>query len=379
MSKEIFKFGYSLCQNAQKDEAEIMIYSEIVSWKWRADDPEVTASDFDKLLKEAKASGAKKLRLRVNSPGGHVDQAVAMKSMLNTSGFEEIIVDIEGLCASAATFFVCVHNAHVRIAQGSEFMIHNPSVWCRGDAAAFRRTAERMKKMENDQHQMYAARTGQTVDKIKEWMDAETWFSAREAVECGFADEILDAAPIAACASEEAITIMRQMYNMIPERIGTNVSNTVSPVANDTAAENNNLTNEEEQSMNINEINAEQLRTENPDLFEAIRNQGITEERERMQQIDALTDEGFEQLAKDAKSNGTSAADFLKQVVAERIGRKKAFITSRQMETADAAKVAGGSSADHNPGENEAEEIDRSAKEAAEMAKEFSGSGASMY
>lgn len=379
MSKEIFKFGYSLCQSAQKDEAEIMIYSEIVSWKWRADDPEVTASDFDKLLKEAKASGAKKLRLRVNSPGGHVDQAVAMKSMLNTSGFEEIIVDIEGLCASAATFFVCVHNAHVRIAQGSEFMIHNPSVWCRGDAVAFRRTAERMEKMENDQHQMYAARTGQTEDKIKEWMDAETWFSAREAVEYGFADEILDAAPIAACASEEAITIMRQMYNMIPERIGTNVSNTVSPVANDTAAENNNPTNEEEQSMNINEITAEQLRTENPDLFEAIRNQGITEERERMQQIDALTDEGFEQLAQDAKSNGTSASDFLKQVVAERIGRKKNFLTSRQRETADAAKVAGGSSADPNPGQSEAEEIDRSAKEAAEMAKEFSGSGASMY
>lgn len=379
MSKEIFKFGYSLCQSAQKDEAEIMIYSEIVSWKWRADDPEVTASDFDKLLKEAKASGAKKLRLRVNSPGGHVDQAVAMKSMLNTSGFEEIIVDIEGLCASAATFFVCVHNAHVRIAQGSEFMIHNPSVWCRGDAVAFRRTAERMEKMENDQHQMYAARTGQTEDKIKEWMDAETWFSAREAVEYGFADEILDAAPIAACASEEAITIMRQMYNMIPEWIGTNVSNTVSPVANDTAAENNNPTKEEEQSMNINEITAEQLRTENPDLFEAIRNQGITEERERMQQIDALTDEGFEQLAQDAKSNGTSAADFLKQVVAERIGRKKNFLTSRQRETADAAKVAGGSSADPNPGQNEAEEIDRSAKEAAEMAKEFSGSGASMY
>lgn len=379
MSKEIFKFGYSLCQSAQKDEAEIMIYSEIVSWKWRADDPEVTASDFDKLLKEAKASGAKKLRLRVNSPGGHVDQAVAMKSMLNTSGFEEIIVDIEGLCASAATFLVCVHNAHVRIAQGSEFMIHNPSVWCRGNAAAFRRTAERMEKMENDQHQMYAARTGQTEDKIKEWMDAETWFSAREAVEYGFADEILDAAPIAACASEEAITIMRQMYNMIPERIGTNVSNTVSPVANDTAAENNNPTNEEEQSMNINEITAEQLKAENPDLLEAIRKQGITEERERMQQIDALTDEGFEQLAQEAKSNGTSAADFLKQVVAERIGRKKDFLTSRQRETADATKVAGGSSADPNPGESEAEEIDRSAKEAAEMAKEFSGSGASMY
>ena len=151
MNEKGFQFGYSLHETAQQDEAEILIYSEIVSMKWREDDPEVTAADFDKLLKAAKSSGAKKLRLRVNSPGGHVDQAVAMKTMLNNSGFEEINVDIEGMCASAATFFVCVHNAHVRIAQGSEFMIHNPSTYCWGGAEAFRRTAERMEKMQKEQ------------------------------------------------------------------------------------------------------------------------------------------------------------------------------------------------------------------------------------
>lgn len=102
--KNMFRFGYSLTQSAKPEEAEIMIYSDIVSWKWRAEDPAVTAKEFDKLLKEAKASGAKKLRLRLNCPGGSVEQAVAMKAMLNTSGFEEIHVDIEGMCASAATF-----------------------------------------------------------------------------------------------------------------------------------------------------------------------------------------------------------------------------------------------------------------------------------
>lgn len=387
MSKDVFRFGYSLCQSAIADEAEIMVYSEIVSWKWSSDDPEVTAADFDKLLKEAKKSGAKKLRLRVNSPGGHVDQAVAMKTMLNTSGFDEINVDIEGMCASAATFFVCVTGAHVRIAQGSEFMIHNPACGRWGTAADLRRTAERMEKMENEQHQMYAARTGQTEEKIKEWMDAETWFSAKEAVEFGFADEILDAPPIVACASEEAVCLMRQMYNAVPDGISAKcanpaqneVSHAVSPVANAAAAENKNPTKEGKEDMDIKEITAEQLEAGNPDLFQKILQRGVTEERERMQQIDDLTDEGFEQLAQEAKRNGTSAADFLKKVVTARAEKKKAFLRDRQKETAPAAKVAGGNSRDHDPGKNEADEIDKSAKESAEMAKQLATSGMGMY
>lgn len=380
MSEEVFKFSYSLSQTAKKDEAEIMVYSEIVSCKRRADDPEVTATDFDKLLKEAKASGAKKLRLRVNSPGGHVDQAVAMKSMLNTSGFEEINVDIEGMCASAATFFVCVHNAHVRIAQGSEFMIHNPSAWCWGGADDFRRIAERMEKMQRDQHEMYAARTGQTEEQIKTWMDAETWFSAKEAVQYGFADEILDAAPIAACASQKALALMQQCYKKTPNSIGVqnHVSHAESPVANGSASEDTKSKQEMKNEMEMKDITMEQLMDGNPELFQQIRQQGVTEERERMQQIDTLTDEGFEEMAQEAKNNGTSAADFLKQVVSKRAEKKKNFMGARQTETAKAANVTGGQPADNDQAK-QTEEIDQYAKEAAEMAKQAASVHGTMY
>ena len=117
--KSRFRFACELQEKAAKEEAEILIYSEIVSYKWSERDPEITAGDFDKLLKEAKSSGATKLRLRINSPGGSVWQAVAIKAMLDMSGFEEINVDIEGLCASAATFFAWIQDAHVGMAQGS--------------------------------------------------------------------------------------------------------------------------------------------------------------------------------------------------------------------------------------------------------------------
>lgn len=387
--KSRFRFAYELQEKAAKDEAEILIYSEIVSYKWSERDPEITAGDFDKLLKEAKSSGATKLRLRINSPGGSVWQAVAIKAMLDMSGFEEINVDIEGLCASAATFFTCIQNAHVRIAQGSEFMIHNPIAGCRGTAADFKRMFERLTKMQKDQHEMYAARSGQTPEKIKEWMDAETWFTAKETVEFGFADELMQAAEIAACASQDDIDLMRQLYNSVPEEIGVKVSADSAPgevsnadpqVVEGSVSENNNTFEEGIKEMEIKEITEQQLQAENPELLNAIIRQGVEAERTRIQEIDAMTPEGYEEMAQTAKANGTSSADFLKQIVAEQTKRRKDFMTGRERETSPANSVAGGSSTDNDAGNSEADEIAKYAKEMAAYASECHlESSGSMY
>lgn len=385
--KSRFRFLYALQEAAAKDEAEIMIYSEIVSYKWSKDDPDITAADFDKLLKDAKSSGAKKLRLRINSPGGSVWQAVAMKTMLDMSGFEQITVDIEGLCASAATFFACIQSAHVRIAQGSEFMIHNPMTYCRGSADDFVRMAERLTKMQADQHEMYAARSGQTEEQIKQWMDAETWFTAKEAVEYGFADELLQSGDAAACASEDDMVLMRQLYTNVPAEIGIKSANpaqnevrNAEPADAGPTTENNNTHEEGNNEMEISQITQQQLQTENPDVHNAIIQQGIQAERTRIQEIDAMTPEGYEELARTAKANGTSSADFLKQIVAEQSKRRKDYLDSRKNETGPAQNVTGGDSSDHDPGHSEADEIAQYAKEMAALAAQCHvESGGSMY
>lgn len=197
--------------------------------------------------------------------------------------------------------------SHVRIAQGSEFMIHNPIAGCRGTAADFERMFERLTKMQKDQHEMYAARSGQTPEKIKEWMDAETWFTAKETVEFGFADELMQAAEIAACASQDDIDLMRQLYNSVPEEIGVKVSADSAPgevsnaepqVIEGSVSENNNTFEEGIKEMEIKEITAQQLQAENPELLNAIIRQGVEAERTRIQEIDAMTPEGYEEMAK---------------------------------------------------------------------------------
>jgi len=131
--KDIFKIGYSVKMSAESDDtAEVMLYGEIVGdvpSYWNYFYPEdKNASIFKKAIEDVKKEGATKLLLRINSPGGVCTEAVAMRSILANAGFDEINIRIEGLCASAATMIASIPGAHVAIAEGSEYMIHNP--WC---------------------------------------------------------------------------------------------------------------------------------------------------------------------------------------------------------------------------------------------------------
>ena len=371
MKKQVMQLAWQQMEQTAPDEAEILIYSQISDWKWGDNDPDVTAQEFDKLLKGAKASGATKLRVRINSPGGSVSQAVAMKTMLMNSDFEEINIDIEGLCASAATFFVCVPGAHVRIAEGSEFMIHRPSMCCWGNTDDFQRAYNRLNGIQTEQYAMYAARTGKSEEQIKEWMDAETWFTAKEAVENGFADEVICAAPVTAQVSEEMLGLMRERYSKMPKEILTpkQKAQPAKPEANKKT---------EEDNMDIKEITEELLHQENAALYQAIAQRGAEAERQRIADIESLCDEGYEELAQKAKQDGTSVADFVRQLVAAKKEKKKDYLQQRQQETAPAKNVFGGGAGEQTMDDDDAE-LAKLAKESAAIAAGMKSSGGWMY
>lgn len=372
-----FILRYDMEMAAQAEQAEIMIYSRIVSGKYKPEDPEVTALDFDKMLKDAKAKGATKLRMRINSPGGSVYQAVAMRTMLLGSGFDEITASIEGLCASAATLLTCVPGMKVSIAEGSSYMIHNPSGLAWGTAAELRHEADVLEKMEKDCQGIYAKRTGKDVDEIKTMMDKETWMTAKEAVEAGFCDALLDGAQAVACVTEEQLATMQTMYQHTPEMTAKKpennpVSNTGTETTAATVTENTS-TQEEEHEMEIKDITMEQLQAENPALLNA----AIAAERQRVQDIDDLTLPGYEQMAADAKRNGTSAMDFQKMVVKAQREKGSTYMQQRQQETKPAAGVKGGDPGQHDM--TAEEEVKAFAKEMSGYAAQAMANDGNMF
>lgn len=389
MPRDIFRLAYNVHMKAENsDTAEVMLYGEIVEdgpkwWKWSEEDK--SAADFDKAIKDVLKAGAKKLLLRINSPGGVCTESVAMRSILANAGFEEINIRIEGMCASAATDIATLPGAHVAIAEGSEYMIHNPWCYALGNANELEHTIERLRNIEKMSRGFYMKRTGQAEEQIKDWMDAETWFTADQAVEYGFADEVLEAevkgeTPAAACVTSRVMATMRNLYKAVPEQIAEKDAEpaaptpTVSyeaPVAG--ASTEINQHEEEHDTMDIKDINVDQLRAENPALLEQIQQSAVAAERARQDEIDALTDPGYEELAAQAKANGTSPADFVKQLVQAKKAKGAGFMAARQQETAPAQNVPGGEPASNH--KTEEQEIQDNAKAVAEYAKQYAGSG----
>ena len=124
--------------------------------------------------------------------------------------------------------------------------------------------------------------------------------------------------------------------------------------------------------MEIKDISMDQLRAENPALLEQIQQEAVTAERQRQDDIDALTVPGYEAMATEAKGNGTSAMDFQKQIVAAMRQKGATFMQQRQQETTPAQAVAGGAAEDGK--KSDEDEIEANAREIAAYAKAYAGS-----
>lgn len=384
-NNERFRLGYKIQMDSAAESADVMIYGEICDDWWKWSDSDISAMDFDKMLKEAKAKGVKNLTIRINSPGGDVNQAIAMRTMLMNSGMDEINICIEGMCASAATLIACLPGAHVTMAEGGEYMIHNPKSGAWGEAKDLEAGAKRLRNTESDSASIYARKSGQSEETVRGWMNAETWMTAKEAHERGFVDAVLDAEPIVATVSNRAMAAMRQMYKNIPscvhEHAETHHDSFAEPAVATGKATEHKEHKEEKANMEIKDITMDQLLTENPELHREIMQAGAQQERERIQEIDDMTPAGEEyaEMAATAKANGTSAMDYYKQIVKHQREKGQAFIENRKKETAPVNQVAG-ESASESDVTTAKQEMDAYAKEMAALADGMHvGLNAGMY
>ena len=136
----------------------------------------------------AAASDATVLHIRINSPGGSVFESRAIiEAIKRFAG--KTIAHIDSLAASAATSIALACD-EVEISDGGFFMIHPASGSAYGDKNDLRKRADLLEKLEATIAAEYAAESGQELDQIVSWMDAETWFTAAEAIAAGFVDRL---------------------------------------------------------------------------------------------------------------------------------------------------------------------------------------------
>jgi ATP-dependent protease ClpP protease subunit len=166
--------------NVAGDTATIYLY-DMISADWG-----VSALSVIEAI--AQAGDAKILNVHINSPGGDVFEGRAIMAAL--SAFKgKTVARIDSLCASAATSIALACD-EVVMADGAFFMIHNASGMAWGDKQTLRDTADVLEKVEGAIVRDYVQKTGKEESEIRALMDAETWFTANEAMEHGFVDAL---------------------------------------------------------------------------------------------------------------------------------------------------------------------------------------------
>ena len=164
------------------DSATIYLHGIIGGW-WG----DIDETAFIKALNEITAET---IHLRIDSPGGDVFAARSMMTAI-AQHKAKVIAHVDGLAASAATG-ICMACDEVEITAGAGFMIHNAWTIAIGNKTDMHKTGDLLDKIDAGLTDDYARRTGKSNDEIAAWMDEETWFTADEAVEHGFADRKVD-------------------------------------------------------------------------------------------------------------------------------------------------------------------------------------------
>ena len=171
-------FAFSAAASDNKA-ATLSIYDEIGFWG-------VQASDFRTALAAVKASV---INVEINSPGGDVFAGLAIYNMLRASG-KEIVVKVMGVAASAASL-IAMAGDKIVMPKNTFMMVHNPWSFAMGNAEELRETADTLDKIGVSLLNTYVNRTGKTEEEIKPLLAKDTWLTADEALEMGFADEVV--------------------------------------------------------------------------------------------------------------------------------------------------------------------------------------------
>lgn len=288
---------------ADGQKAELLLYGNISESSWWGD--EVTPKQFADDL--AALGDVQEITVYINSGGGDVFAAQAIGNQLERSS-ATVTVHIDGLCASAATIVAC-HADKVIAAADSCYMIHPASMGVCDYLTAedMRDCLKALDTIRENIVTLYAKKTGKSTDQCGKWMDETNWWTAAEAKENGFIDEVDDEEPDTVVENRNGVLFVNSIgmglpFDKVPDfvksRMGAKTPGGFSNATNNPGQTGT----QEEEAMEIK--NKDDLMKAYPDMVNEIRKDAamdaINRERARIKDIQDMTLPGMEQTMQDA-------------------------------------------------------------------------------
>jgi len=165
---------------------------KIFFWGEVSDDSARLATE--QLLYLEATDPGKEITFYLNSPGGSITAGMAVYDTMQliTSDIKVVVV---GLAASMGSIFLCGGAKGKRLLYPhSRVLIHQPLIMgtMRGAAVDIHIQAQEMEKLREEMNRILARSSGQPIEKIQKDTDRDFYLNAREAIEYGLADAIVE-------------------------------------------------------------------------------------------------------------------------------------------------------------------------------------------
>ena len=129
------------------------------------------------------------VELEINSPGGYVDAGSEIYTALKEySG--KVTAKITGQACSAASWIALAAD-RVEMSPTAQMMIHRASTISIGNSDDLASDLNALNSLDKSFVDLYSQRTGLDAQEVYRLMCNTTWMNAKEAVDKGFADEIM--------------------------------------------------------------------------------------------------------------------------------------------------------------------------------------------
>lgn len=313
---DIHKSCYAMGTN--DNEAEITMYGEIVEqiptdW-WTGEPVEGSFIVQDEFLKDFDTviqSGAKKVKIRMNSVGGDAGVSILIHNRLRELASQGIDITciVDGVAMSGGSLIMCACD-NVTVNSSSLIMIHKCWSFLFGgyNADELRALAKQKDAWDKAQVEIYGRKTGLSDTIISHMMSETTYMTGKEAVEKGFADELTEGEETVAIAASADRTSLFVNGRRLSLPKGFQLPDNIAVIANINGITNKTVPEDKTESTDkggktIMANNLEELRKENPELAaqvekevkaaalaesDSVVKQAAEKERNRIAEIDKI-------------------------------------------------------------------------------------------
>ncbi len=199
--------NFNVKHNEDEKVTEITIYG-VIGDGWFSDS--FSANDIDRALNNA---GDNDIIINLNSPGGDAFDGISIFNRLKRHN-GKITVHVDGWACSAASIIAMAADRLV-MELGSMMMIHEAGSIVWGSKKDMRKEADVLEELEEGIIDIYMTKAKESREDIRNKVDEETWFSAKNALEIGFADVAQGVEEVEETEPQDRESVLNELQNIL--------------------------------------------------------------------------------------------------------------------------------------------------------------------